>query len=55
MTADTVRLELERTLREPSPNVELAAWLLSLAPAESMEAIELRRLLSQSPRREANG
>lgn len=53
MNADTMRLEVERTLREPSPNVELAAWLLEQSPAESMEAIELRRLLSTTMRRRA--
>lgn len=45
-----LRLEVERTLREPAPDVELAAWLLSQSPADSLEAIELRRVLSQTLR-----
>lgn len=51
MTDAERRREVERTLREPAPDVQLAAWLLSLAPADSLAAIELRRLLSQTPRR----
>ncbi|MEZ4230884.1 MAG: hypothetical protein R3B89_17045 [Polyangiaceae bacterium] len=51
MSPDQLRLEVERTLREPAPDVELAAWLLSMAPAESLEAVELRRVLSLELRR----
>ncbi|MEZ4375500.1 MAG: hypothetical protein R3B07_32110 [Polyangiaceae bacterium] len=53
MNAHEVRREIERTLREPSPDVELAAWLLDLAPPDSLEAIELRRALADELRRRA--
>lgn len=51
MSPHELRLEVERTLREPRPSLELASWLLSMAPAESLEAVELRRVLSLELRR----
>lgn len=50
MSPHDLRLEVERTLREPAPDVDLAAGLLSQSPADSLEAIELRRVLSQTLR-----
>lgn len=53
MCPDQIRLEIERTLREPSPDVALILGLLELAPPDSLETIELRRALDVELRRRA--
>lgn len=53
MCPDHIRREIERTLREPSPDVELIRVLLELAPPDSLDVIELRRALAVELRRRA--